>query len=279
MCQIARSIEAAAIGDGTLDEGQVFAAVDVEGRDGPVGDWDFGFFLHLEDAEIGVDFDDAGALEFVDLGLVVAHNHRGAFLFEGFHEAAEAEVEDIVGCDHQQVFVEVVGIDGQDQVADGAEAGFVGEGLVGQDLHRKRCPVGPGMTIGWPCTASRPLLKDAGELAVGNDDVFGDFWDGVDVVEQAAEDGVVPDFQEGFREVLGQGVEPGGVAGGQDDGFHSTNLAPSSDLQKKTWKESLYCGKRARYFSVMAWAMDSFFDGSTRAMQAPLKPAPEKRPP
>lgn len=62
-----------------------------------------------------------------------------------------------------------------------------------------------------------PLLKDAGELAVGDDDVFGDFGDGVDVVEQAAEDGVVPDFQEGFREVLGQGVEPGGITGGQDN--------------------------------------------------------------
>ena len=265
MSQIIRRIEAAAVGDGAFDEGQVFAAVDVEWRDGPVGDRDFGLFLHLEDAEIRVDFDDTGALEFVDLGLVVAHNHRGAFLFEGFHEATEAEVEDIVGCDDQQVFVEAAGVDGQDQVADGAEAGFVGEGLVGKN----------------PRTTSflRPLFKDTRELAVGDDDVFGDFGDGVDVVEQAAEDGVVPNFQEGFREVLGQGVEPGGVAGGQDDGFHSTNRAPSSDLQKKTWKESLYWGKRARYFSVMAWAMDSFFDGSTRAMQAPLKPAPEKRPP
>lgn len=230
-----------------------------------MGDRDFRLFLHLEDAKIGVDFDDAGALEFVYLGLVVAHNHRGAFFLEGFHEAAEAEVEDIVGCDNQQVFVEAVGVDGQDQVADGAKAGFVGESVVGQDFH----------TASILC----PLLKDAGELAVGNDDVFGDFGDGVDVIEQAAEDGVVPDFQEGFREVLGQGVEPGGVAGGQDDGFHSTNRAPSSDLQKEIWKESLHCGKRARYFSVMAWAMDSFFDGSTRAMQAPLKPAPEKRPP
>ncbi len=237
-----------------------------------MGNWNFRLFLHLEDAKIGVDFDDAGSLEFVDLGLVVAHNHRGAFFLEGFHEAAEAEVEDIVGCDDQQVFVEAIGVDGQDQVADGAEAGFVGECVVGQDFHRTRCPVKPGMTLS-------PLLKEAGELAVGDDDVFGDFGDGVDVVEQAAEDGVVPDFQEGFREVLGQGVEPGGVAGGQDDGFHSTNRAPSSDLQKKTWKESLYWGKRARYFSVMAWAMESFFDGSTRAMQAPLKPAPEKRPP
>ena len=53
------------------------------------------------------------------------------------------------------------------------------------------------------------------------DEVAVNLRDGVDVVEQAAEDGVVPDFQEGFREVLGQGVKPGGVAGGQDDGFHS----------------------------------------------------------
>ncbi len=167
-----------------------------------------------EDAEIGVDFDDAGALEFIDLRFVMAHNHRGAFFLERFHEAAETEVEDIVGCDDQQVFVEAEGVDGQDQVADSAETGFVGEGVVGQHFHRKRCPVTPGMTLS-------PLLKDAGELAVGDDDVFGDFGDGVDVIEQAAEDGVVPDFQEGFRVVLGQRVKPGGVAGGQDDGFHS----------------------------------------------------------
>lgn len=205
--QVAGGVEAAAVGDGAFDEGEVFAAVDVEGRDGPVGDRDFRLFLHLQDAKTGVNFDDAGPLEFVDLGLVVAHDHRCAFLFEGFHEAAEAEIEDIVGCDDQQVFVEAVGVDGQDQVADGAEAGFVGESVVGQHFH----------IVSILC----PIFKDAGELAIGDDDVFGDFGDGVDVVEQAAEDGVVPDFQEGFREVLGQGVEPGGVAGGQDDGFHS----------------------------------------------------------
>lgn len=128
--QVTGGVEAAAVGDGALDEGQVFAAVDVERRDGPVGDRDFRLFLHLEDAEIGVDFDDASPLEFVDLGLVVAHNHRGSFLLEGFHEAAEAEVEDIVGCDDQKIFVEAVGVYGQDQIADSAEAGFVGESLV-----------------------------------------------------------------------------------------------------------------------------------------------------
>ena len=131
MGQVAGGVEAAAVGDGAFDEGEVFAAVDVERRNGPVGDRNFRFFLHLQDAKTGVNFDDAGPLEFVDLGLVVAHNHRGAFLFEGFHEAAEAEVEDIVGCDDQQVFVEVVSVDSQDQVTDGAEAGFVGESIVG----------------------------------------------------------------------------------------------------------------------------------------------------
>ena len=136
MSQIARRVKAAAVGDGAFDEGQVFTAVDVEGRHGPMGDRDFRLFLHLEDAEIGVDFDDAGPLEFVDLELVVAHNHRGAFLFEGFHEAAEAEVEDIVGSDDQQIFVEAVGVDGQDQVADGAEAGFVVRRSVVEDSDR-----------------------------------------------------------------------------------------------------------------------------------------------
>ena len=191
MSQITRGIEATAVGDGAFDEGQIFAAVDVERRDGPVGDRDFGLFLHLEEAKIGIDFDDAGALEFVDFGLVVAYNHRGALFFEGLHEAAKTEVEDIVGCDDQQVFVEAVGVDGQDQGADGAEAGFVGESVVGQHFH----------IVSILC----PIFKDAGELAIGDDDVFGDFGDGVDVVEQAAEDGIVPDFQEGFREVLGQG--------------------------------------------------------------------------
>ncbi len=200
--EVARGVGAAAVGEGGEDEREVFFAVDVEGRDGPVGDGDLRLFLHLEDAHLGVDFDDAGALEFVDFRFVVAHNHGSAFAVEFFDEAPEAEVEEVVGGKDEEVVVDAVGFDGEDQVADGAEAGGVGGGAVVEDAD------GEGMT------GRGPGLKDGGEFTVGDDDVAVDAGDGVDVVQEPAQDGALPYLKQRLGEVFRQRIEAGGVARG-----------------------------------------------------------------
>ena len=58
-----------------------------------------------------------------------------------------------------------------------------------------------------------------------------------------------------------------------------TNLAPSSGFTQNTWNVFSYSGNCSKYLSVSTLSIFSLKAGSTRAMHAPLKPAPEKRPP
>ena len=59
-----------------------------------------------------------------------------------------------------------------------------------------------------------------GEAVVGDDDVLIDETAGGDVIDQPVQDGLITDLQQGLREVLGERVEAGGVAGGEDEGGH-----------------------------------------------------------
>jgi hypothetical protein len=52
---------------------------------------------------------------------------------------------------------------------------------------------------------------------VGDDDVLIDETAGGDVIDQPVEDGLITNLQQGLREVLGEWVEAGGVACGEDD--------------------------------------------------------------
>ena len=200
--EIAGGVGAAAVVEGGEDERDVFLPVDVEGRDGPVGDGCLGFFLHLEDFHLVVNRDDAGALEFVYFRFVVAHDHGSALAVEFFDEALEAEVKKVVGGEDEEVVVDAVGFDGEDEVADGAEASFVGEGGVGEDAD------------GEGCTFCSPFLEHRGEFAVGDDDVAVDAGNGVDVVQEPAQNGALPYLKQRLGEVFRQRIEAGGVARG-----------------------------------------------------------------
>ena len=125
-----------------------------------------------------------------------------------------------------------------------------------------------------------PFFEDGSELVVGDNDVFVNVGNAVDVVQHAAEDGVVTNLQQGLGEVLGQLSQAGGITGGDNYGFHLvlrhgfhgltrtytlsslrfvrakiifvyTNLAPLSVLQKWIWKVSVYSGNMRRYSSVI----------------------------
>ena len=55
---------------------------------------------------------------------------------------------------------------------------------------------------------------------VGDDDVLIDETAGGDVIDQPVEDGLITNLQQGLREVLGEWVEAGGVACGEDESGH-----------------------------------------------------------
>ena len=99
--------------------------------------------------------------------------------------------------------------DSKKEVADGTEAGVVGLGAIVDDSQ------GFGIVL-----FAGPLFEDGGELVISDNDVFIDVGDGIDVVQHAAEDGVVTNLQQGFGEILGQLTQAGGVTGSDDDGFH-----------------------------------------------------------
>ena len=99
--------------------------------------------------------------------------------------------------------------DSKKEIADGTQAGVVGLSSIVDDSQ------GFGIVL-----FAGPLFKDGGELVVSHYDVFIDVGDGIDVVQHAAEDGVVTNLQQGFRKILGQLTQAGGVTGSDDDGFH-----------------------------------------------------------
>ena len=55
---------------------------------------------------------------------------------------------------------------------------------------------------------------------VGNNDMFIDIRNGIDVIEHTTKDGVVTYLEQWLGKVLGELAQTGGVTGGNDNGFH-----------------------------------------------------------
>ena len=68
-----------------------------------------------------------------------------------------------------------------------------------------------------------PFLENGGELMVGNDDVFGDIGNPVDIIEHAAQYGAFTNLEQRFGEVFGEFSQTGGVTCGKNDCFHIFN--------------------------------------------------------
>ena len=209
MGEIAGGILATAVFDCVADEGDILFKIYIEGWDSPVGFGVLWFLLHVEDAAVGIEFDDACALEFLDGWLVVAHDAGGGFLAGEVDEVAEGEEQEVIGCDNEEIIVNGELVEGEEEIADSTEAGFVGGGAIVDD--------GDGFRV---VLFGSPLVEDGGELVVGNDDVLGDVGDGVDVIEHASEDGVVANLQEGLGEVSGEFAQARGIACGYNDCLH-----------------------------------------------------------
>src|SRR5205823_626681 len=70
-----------------------------------------------------------------------------------------------------------------------------------------------------------PSFKMRNETAVGDDVNAINFRDRFYLVEQVVEDGFAADFEQWFWEILRERIEPRGVAGGDDEGFHKSKNA------------------------------------------------------
>ena len=197
--EAAGGVGAAAVGDGCRDAGGIFCGIVVEGRTHPVALGLCGLLFHGHDAVIVVDFEHAALVEAFLIRFFKAHHARGLLPVCIAHEVLQAEVEHIVAGDDEHVARETEAVHGKPDVAHGAEAGLVGRRAVIDHCD-------------FLAFTGGPLLEMAGKLVVADYDVFVDKAGSVDVVDEPVQDGLVLHLEEGFGEVFGQGIEPGGIA-------------------------------------------------------------------
>ena len=167
MGQVARCILAATVLDSMTNQVKVVLQVDIERRNSPMGFGHSGLLLHIEDLVVGIEDDDAGALEFGDIGLLMTHDATGLLGLGEIDKLLETEEEDVVGSNNQQGRIALIAtveiIDGEQQVAEDGDRLGVASILL-------------------------PGLEVVGELMVGDDDVLVDVGNTVDIDEHTIED-------------------------------------------------------------------------------------------
>ena len=181
---------------------------------------------------------------------MVTHDDTRLLLLEEVDEAAEREVEQIVGGKHHHIVVDALLVESQEQVAHCPESRFVGRCPVVDDDNR----LGAGLLH----SLRGPITKYLGKLMIGHQNVFIDVVDAVEVVEHTVEDGTLPDRQQRLRKVLGERIKARGISCCNDYVFHSCVVlilqkganymksTPSAGSQKKISKLLRYCGYSAR---------------------------------
>ena len=181
MGQVARCILAATVLDSMTNQVKVVLQVDIERRNSPMGFGDSGLLLHIENLVVLIEDYNAGALEFGDIGLLMTHDATGLLGLGEIDKLLETEEEDVVGSNNQQGRIALIAtveiIDGEQQVADSTETGFVGFGTIVED--------GDGLGV---ASILLPGLEVMGELMVGDDDVLVDVGNTVDIDEHTIED-------------------------------------------------------------------------------------------
>ena len=184
--ETAGRVHAAAAVDAYLHERHVGPPVEVERRAAPVALRMGRFLLHFQDEVVFIDRRHARLVKLLFRGLKVPHNAGRTFITGILNKPYQAEIQQVISCDHEQVVIKAQFVDSELDVAHGAEARLV----------RRRAVVEDGDAL----PGSRPFLEDMRELVVGNDDVAIDTAGGVDVVDEPVQDGLVPYLQEGFGE-------------------------------------------------------------------------------
>lgn len=174
--QVTRGVLATAVLHRATHQVEVLLQVDVEGRYGPLALGHGGFLLHTEHLPIAVHLNHARALQFLHRGLVVAHNAARALRLRKVHKLLEAEKQQVIGCHNEHIVVNGEFLHCKQQVANRTQAGVVGLGAVIDNSH------GLGVV-----EARCPLLEDGGKFVVGDDYMFVNLWNGVDIIEHTAQ--------------------------------------------------------------------------------------------
>ena len=144
--------------------------------------WFLGLLFHVQHLVILIEHHYSSALQLLYRWLLMAHDARGLLFVGVVDKLLETEVEDVVGGDDEEIWSPLLssplgeGIYCQYQVADCAEAGFVGVGAVVDDAD--------GFGV---CLFCCPLFEDMGKLMVCHYDMFGNLWYAVDVIEHSTE--------------------------------------------------------------------------------------------
>lgn len=211
--EAAGGIDAATGLDADTDEAGIGAGVVVEGGYAPVALGLGGLLFHREDEVVVVHLGNTALAEALLGLLVVAHDAGGGFPAGVAHEVDQTERQQVVAGNDQEVVVELTLVDGKLDVAHRTETGLVGRGAVVEH--------GDGLR-----TLGGPLLEDGCKLMVGDDDVLVNELALVDIVDEPIEDGLPAYLQQGLGEVLGKGIEAGGIASREDEAFHI--LTPSA---------------------------------------------------
>ena len=166
-----------------------------------------GLFLEGEDPVVVADHCHAALFQPRGVRLIVAHDAGGALFLRVGDELRQREIQHVVAGDDQHFVVQIQRIDGELHVLHRAEAGFVGGGAV---VHH-------GDLLG---LGLRPVDEVGRVLVVGDDHVFIHHAEGIDVVHQPVEDGLLAHLQQRLGEVFGQRIQAGGIARGENQTFH-----------------------------------------------------------
>ncbi len=139
----------------------------------------------------------------------MAHDAGGLFLCKEGDKTTKGEVQQVVTCQDEQVLVDFLLFYGEEDVLDRTEPVGVVGGAVIEDDH------GMGERA-----ALFPSSKVIMELVVGDNHILLDPFDAIDIREEPVKDGPSLYIQEGLGKVLGQGIEPGCIAGSEDEADH-----------------------------------------------------------
>jgi hypothetical protein len=132
----------------------------------------------------------------------VAHDAGGLLLLKEGDKTTKGEVEEVVTRQDEQVLVDFLLFHGEEDVPDRPEpVGVVGRTVIEDDDGMgKRAALFPGSEV-------------IEELVVGNNHILPNPFDAIDIREEPVKDGPSLYIQEGLGKVLGQGMEPGCIAG------------------------------------------------------------------
>jgi hypothetical protein len=197
------------------DQRHVLAVVEVGRGRSERRPWVLRLLDEGDDAVVRVDVDDPVARRELERADVADCDHaRDALRAPECDEVGEAELEEVVARDHEQVVVDPGALDDEPNVADRAEAVLV-----------RHCPV----VVDRDVAVADPLVEPRRLARVRHDVHRVHLRQLGDALEDPVDDRPATDRQELLRGLVGQRAEAGRVARREDDDFHAAAVSAARD--------------------------------------------------